>query len=641
MKIRTSPGWLFFTLGFLAANFSPAIRAELIVTPVAMQGQRAPGTAEGAAFTGNFSDVQVNHSGQVLFLGSLHGSGISSTNRTGMWIGLPGGLEKVVQTGQVAPDSGGEPFTFLSKPVLDRSGTVMFYAITRPLGIGVQLQGISSDLGSTFTSWVDEGFRIIHKIADTILFEYANVVRKTTICRDPKYVEVSGDSKTDEVIGALSPFQRFWLEKVEVKIDFVPRTQVLQGNPVESPRPGLLITSDHGATNLVVVGDAAPGVTNQILSLDQFALAGGALTFAAKTSDNKSGIWSGSVTNLRPVAFSRAVLPPSLTAEFGAGARWGGVMEFSGIGMNTRAEVAFKAGIFRGSDFLGSFLFTGPPDALRVAARFVSQPDTTGEGFTSAGQLVMNAAGDVAFIGAYTSLKDVPGIGGIPGAGVNGLGLTHRRGSPKLVLAEGKTAPGLAEGEVISFFGFGGGPFMNRHGQVLIHAEIGKAVGFEHRTDQGIWLVDPVRGPQLVARGGMLIDIGGGQRRIIEPKSVGFRTTHDEFRSGGEDGRPKPFNDLGQVVFVASWREANGAFNSGVFVAGEVRLLNGHRDGDDIHVSFATALGKAYRVEFRSAVESGPWTTLKDNVPGTGGPVIVTDAGAAKQPKRFYRVTAL
>ncbi len=91
---------------------------------------------------------------------------------------------------------------------------------------------------------------------------------------------------------------------------------------------------------------------------------------------------------------------------------------------------------------------------------------------------------------AGTSLREIPGIGGTHGAGVNGLGLRYQHGPPKLMLAEGKSAPGLKDGEAISFLGYGGGPFMNRHGQVLIHAEIGKTVGFEHRTDQGMWLTD-------------------------------------------------------------------------------------------------------------------------------------------------------
>jgi hypothetical protein len=87
---------------------------------------------------------------------------------------------------------------------------------------------------------------------------------------------------------------------------------------------------------------------------------------------------------------------------------------------------------------------------------------------------------------------------------------------------------------------------------------------------------------------------------IADLKGAGINATngsgiwiaHDVTLSGGEDGRARPFNDAGQIVFIASWKEPNGAFGSGVFVAGEVRMLTAQKVGDDIQVSFATALGR-------------------------------------------------
>ncbi|MSU64004.1 MAG: hypothetical protein EXS31_16700 [Pedosphaera sp.] len=304
-------------------------------------------------------------------------------------------------------------------------------------------------------------------------------------------------------------------------------------------RAALVLSTASGIVGSIIVGDSAPGTSETFLELNQAAQAGSNVVLLATTSGTKQGIWSGTATNLHPVAFSGASLPASLLAEFGPGARWGNGFSFSGsLGMNSRRDVAFSASVWRGSDYLGSYLFAGPPEAPCVAARLV-RSDSTQDGFIANDRMVMNAAGDLAFTGGHTSLREVPGIGGVPGLDVNGLGLTHQHGSPNLVLAEGKTAPGLKEGEVISFFGYGGRPFMNRYGQVLIHAEIGKAVGFEYRTDQGIWLIDPIRGPQMVARGGTQIDLGGGRIATIEPRSVRFASTHEGFRSGGEDGHPQ------------------------------------------------------------------------------------------------------
>ena len=60
--------------------------------------------------------------------------------------------------------------------------------------------------------------------------------------------------------------------------------------------------------------------------------------------------------------------------------------------------------------------------------------------------------------------------------------------------------------------------------------------------------------------------------------------------------------------------------------------------GNDFIVSFATVLGKTYRVERSDTLQAGSWTTLLDNIAGTGGTVQVTDVGGAAQSKRFYRI---
>ena len=58
-------------------------------------------------------------------------------------------------------------------------------------------------------------------------------------------------------------------------------------------------------------------------------------------------------------------------------------------------------------------------------------------------------------------------------------------------------------------------------------------------------------------------------------------------------------------------------------------------------MSFPTVSGKTYRVERSDTLQSGSWTTLQDNIAGTGGTVQVTDVGGAGQPKRFYRLILL
>ncbi|MGI8602450.1 MAG: Ig domain-containing protein [Verrucomicrobiales bacterium] len=63
-------------------------------------------------------------------------------------------------------------------------------------------------------------------------------------------------------------------------------------------------------------------------------------------------------------------------------------------------------------------------------------------------------------------------------------------------------------------------------------------------------------------------------------------------------------------------------------------------EGADARITFTTVAGRSYRVEFRSDLASS-WTTLANNVPGTGDNVIVIDTSMGSQARRFYRVIEL
>jgi hypothetical protein len=69
-----------------------------------------------------------------------------------------------------------------------------------------------------------------------------------------------------------------------------------------------------------------------------------------------------------------------------------------------------------------------------------------------------------------------------------------------------------------------------------------------------------------------------------------------------------------------------------------LKIAQMQTSGGDLVVSFATVSGKAYRVERSDTLQSGSWTTVLDDLAGTGGTVQVTDPGGAAQPKRFYRI---
>lgn len=73
----------------------------------------------------------------------------------------------------------------------------------------------------------------------------------------------------------------------------------------------------------------------------------------------------------------------------------------------------------------------------------------------------------------------------------------------------------------------------------------------------------------------------------------------------------------------------------------DLRITSVARAGNDLQLSFATTLGKNYRVEFRPALDAGNWQTLANSIPGTGAIVVFTDSGALIAPRRYYRVVLL
>ena len=60
--------------------------------------------------------------------------------------------------------------------------------------------------------------------------------------------------------------------------------------------------------------------------------------------------------------------------------------------------------------------------------------------------------------------------------------------------------------------------------------------------------------------------------------------------------------------------------------------------GTNAQINLSTGSDRLYRVDYTSDMATGVWTTLTNNLPGTGGIVPIIDPGAASQPQRFYRV---
>ena len=60
--------------------------------------------------------------------------------------------------------------------------------------------------------------------------------------------------------------------------------------------------------------------------------------------------------------------------------------------------------------------------------------------------------------------------------------------------------------------------------------------------------------------------------------------------------------------------------------------------GADVRIKFATQTDRVYGVDYRNDLATDSWQSLTTNLAGTSGTLTFTNAGGAKQGRRFYRI---
>jgi hypothetical protein len=65
------------------------------------------------------------------------------------------------------------------------------------------------------------------------------------------------------------------------------------------------------------------------------------------------------------------------------------------------------------------------------------------------------------------------------------------------------------------------------------------------------------------------------------------------------------------------------------------------RSGNDVMVRFPSTSGQKYRVECTADLAANSWTTLADNIAGTGSLLQIPHTGVVPLGSRFYRVVFL
>jgi hypothetical protein len=544
--------------------------AQVAIAPVVLSGDPAPGTDAGVTFSsGNFLDLQINGDGTVLFIGGLTGPGVTNDDDDGMWLGRPGALELVVRTGDAAPEYGNDvEFAFLAKPVLGRDGSAGFYARVRGPGVSDD----ASTAGNDDSMWyVEPAVSAREAITPSSrgVAEF-NRVDRSRLKPGARHGDQTSDGDT---VATAYYDSRAILAITFLIIIFVAvfASSAAVDAEDDAGRHALVrVAAGPQPVALVTVGADAPSLSEPLLRIveESVVVTGDRLAFTGGIAGGDA-VFFGPPDDLAPIALPGAQVPASLAAVLGDGTTYGNSAGRS-LALNAAADIAFIANVVVPPQSTQlTALVAGAPDAPRLVA--VTREDgAPGDGFTSIDTVVLNAHGDVAFTGTHSTLGGDP----IP---ARGLWTTHEHAEPVLALAEGQTAPGLESGEVVSFFEEG--PFMNARGEVVMRAGFGTGIGFQHTTGNAIWLVDPVAGPQLVARKGGTIDVGGGNLRTLDNASL--ITSHERLLGGGEDGRATVLNDLGQVVFQAHWQEpGGGAFRSGVFLAAGACDAGTCRDDD-------------------------------------------------------------
>ena len=180
-----------------------------------------------------------------------------------------------------------------------------------------------------------------------------------------------------------------------------------------------------------------------------------------------------------------------------------------------------------------------------VAGTGMAAPGTLAT-FARALQPVINGAGDIAFVGtlshAQSTNTDDTGIWQTIG------------GQTKLVSREGGVAPG-AGGALFTDF-LGGVPILNSSGHLAFGGALQLGGDVTSSNQLGIWAQDPQGVLRLVVRTGDTIEVAPGDFRTISLLYLNAPA------SGGEDGRARAFNDLGQLLYAAKFTDGS----SGLFL---------------------------------------------------------------------------
>lgn len=529
-------------LAVVGGSSIPA-RAVVPFTTVALTGQPALGTIgvlppggvlaadSSPVFASAFGPPCIDGSGHVAFVATITGSGVTTNvNDTGIWTNVPGkikilqlGLRVVARADDALPGASALKYAKFfpgpfGGPGLNASGAIAFLATLE--GTGLNQASLSNGITGS-----------LHIVAHT------------------------GD------VPPGTPSHGSYLQLFNPVLLNSAGATAFEASLFDGSTQSAGAWSEGSGSLAAVVrtGDPVPdlaGVTFTGLGavFPVLVLSGsGQTAVGVNLSDGQAGVWSagglaaaGQLTHAIPDA-SMSHLAIEVFSINNAGQILGTTLAFDMGGM--------------GSGVSEATLFLDTPGAASKSLAAHGQPAPGTPAGVNFDRFFSAALGHSGRAAITASLRGT----GLTGANSSGIWTASPAAVVALLARGGDSVPGLPG---VSF-GDLNQPSISASGQVAFLASLAGGTITPGVNDKALFATDNSGVPTLVARNGEVMKLPGGDKTISSLSVLPG--------AGGEDGRPRFLNDIGQIAFQAGFTDGT----QGIFVT-----IGPDSDSDGINNAF-------------------------------------------------------
>jgi hypothetical protein len=497
-----------------APRVSAAVRVD--VRKVTLQGQPAPLSNGDDAVFATLQPAMINNQGDVAFAATLTVTSGEAAHNSGIWATNGGALANRVRKGQLAsganPD-GSASFSSFNDVTLNDAGAVAF-------------------LGRTNQSAYSQGYWVSSPA--------------TTVP-----VAVRGTP----VIGYDWQYDGLYYQPALNGQGQVAFNLSIQPAGSSSSRGGIFVNDATTASPVALQGESAPGFTgtfSDIFRVDPPINESGETAFAiglvgSSPESNSAAIYAGSSQSLRLVAQIGSPAP-------GTDANYSAFFSTARLPINVHGDTAFagelQGGGVTSANNQGLWRTRGENVELVVQKGDLAWP--AAEGSAAAVFSAITAPLSAFFYrGVIDDTDQLVFAAELSGDDVTDSNRTTlwtvRENKFTLLARTGAPAPGTEDlFTALSTYA------TNRSGQVAFRAAAGGKAG--------IWAQDPGGQLRLIVRVGDQVEIAPGELHAITAIDETFASFPT---STGSDGRPRVFNDRGEIVFDATLDDGR----KGIFVS--------------------------------------------------------------------------